>query len=194
MKPNYSLVLLSILLTSQIARSDNPVIIMETSKGTIKVELYPDKAPATVKNFLNYVEKKYYDGLIFHRVIENYVIQGGGYDKDLKARKTDRPIKNESDNGLKNERGTISAARTSMPDSATSQFFFNVQNNNVLDSARDRVGWCVFGRVVEGMEVVDEIRKVRTGAKGPFEKDCPQENVLIKKAYLTSTSELKLKK
>jgi cyclophilin family peptidyl-prolyl cis-trans isomerase len=110
------------------------------------------------------------------------MIQGGGFDKSMKERKTDRPIKNESDNGLKNERGTIAMARTRVPDSATSQFFINVKDNLGLDKAnsQDKVGYCVFGRVIEGMDVVDKIRKVRTGSKGPFDEDCPQEDVLIK--------------
>jgi cyclophilin family peptidyl-prolyl cis-trans isomerase len=182
MKLSLFLGALAIMLTAESARAANPVVIMDTSMGTIKIELFEDKAPTTVKNFLNYVDKKHYDGLVFHRVIENFMIQGGGFDKDLKEKKTERPIKNESDNGLKNERGTLAMARTNIPDSATSQFFINTKNNDFLDraNARDRVGYCVFGRVIEGMEVVDKIRKVKTGAKGQFEEDCPQEDIVIK--------------
>jgi len=160
----------------------NPTAIIETSMGTIKIELFADSAPVTVKNFLNYVEKKHYDGLVFHRVIENFMIQGGGFDKDMKERKTEKPIKNESTNGLRNERGTLAMARTSFPDSATAQFFINVKNNDFLDwdRARDGVGYCVFGKVIEGMGVVDKIRKVKTGPKGPFDQDAPEEDVIIK--------------
>jgi cyclophilin family peptidyl-prolyl cis-trans isomerase len=164
----------------------NPIVVMETSIGTIKIELFEDKAPITVKNFLNYVEKKHYDGVVFHRVIQDFMIQGGGYDTDLKERKADPPIKNEASNGLKNVRGTIAAARTNVPDSATSQFYINVKDNVFLDkeNARDNVGYCVFGGVIEGMDVVDKIRKVKTVAKGPFNQDCPEENVTIKSVRL----------
>jgi cyclophilin family peptidyl-prolyl cis-trans isomerase len=173
---------LTFMLSAEAARAANPVVVMETSVGTIKIELYEDRAPLTVKNFLKYVDKKHYDDLVFHRVIENFMIQGGGYDKNLRERKPDPPIKNESDNGLKNERGTIAMARTRIPDSATSQFFINVKNNDGLDKANtpDKVGYCVFGKVTEGMDVVDKIRKVKTGAKGPFDEDCPQEDIVIK--------------
>jgi cyclophilin family peptidyl-prolyl cis-trans isomerase len=189
MKLSHLLGVLTIMLTTQAARGANPVVVLETSMGTIKIELYVEKAPVTVKNFLNYVEKKHYDGLVFHRVIENFMIQGGGFDKDLKERKTERAIKNESDNGLKNERGTLAMARTNIPDSATSQFFINVKNNDFLDraNARDKVGYCVFGRVIDGMDVVDKIRKVKTGAKGQFEEDCPAEDVIIKSARKAET-------
>ncbi len=172
----------AIMSAAETARAANPVVVVETSMGNIKIELYEDKAPITVKNFLSYVDKKHYDGLIFHRVIEDFMIQGGGYDKDFKERKTDPPIKNESANGLKNERGTIAMARTNRPDSATSQFFVNVKYNDFLDKAkaRDGVGYCVFGRVTEGMDVVDKIRGVKTGAKGIFDENCPQEDIVIK--------------
>ena len=173
---------LTLMATAPIAQAANPVVVMETSMGTIKIELYEDKAPVTVKNFLNYVDKKHYEGLVFHRVIENFMIQGGGFDKDLKERKNDPPIKNESVNGLKNEKGTLAMARTRVADSATSQFFINTKNNDFLDkaNAQDGVGYCVFGRVTEGLDVVDKIKKVKTGAKGPFGEDCPVEDVVIK--------------
>lgn len=172
----------AIMSAAETARAANPVVVMETSAGTIKIELYEEKAPITVKNFLNYVDKKHYDGLIFHRVIEDFMIQGGGFDKDFKERKTDPPIKNESTNGLKNERGTLAMARTNRPDSATSQFFINVKYNDFLDKAKsgDGVGYCVFGKVTEGMDVVDKIRAMKTGPKGIFDKDAPQEDVVIK--------------
>ncbi|MCE9530144.1 MAG: peptidyl-prolyl cis-trans isomerase [Planctomycetes bacterium] len=182
MKLGTFLGVLTILVTASAAKAANPVVTIETSMGTIKVELYEDKAPITVKNFLSYVDKKHYEGLVFHRVIENFMIQGGGFDKDLKERKTDPPIKNEAGNGLKNERGTLAMARTRIPDSATSQFFINVKYNDFLDRANsaDNVGYAVFGRVTEGMDVVDKIRKVSTGAKGMFDSDCPKEDVIIK--------------
>lgn len=172
----------AIMSAAETARAANPVVIIETSAGAIKAELYEDKAPGTVKNFLNYVDNKHFDGLIFHRVIEDFMVQGGGYDKDFKERKTDPPIKNESSNGLKNERGTLAMARTNRPDSATSQFFINVKYNDFLDKAkaRDGVGYCVFGRVTDGMDVVDKIRMVKTGRKGIFDQDCPQEDIVIK--------------
>ena len=135
----------------------------------------------TVKNFLQYVEDKHYDGTVFHRVIGNFMIQGGGMEPGLKEKKTRGPIKNESDNGLQNKRGTLAMARTSEPDSATAQFFINVVDNDFLDKAkaRDKVGYCVFGRVVEGMDVVDKIRQVKTGIKGAYE-NVPLEDIIIK--------------
>jgi cyclophilin family peptidyl-prolyl cis-trans isomerase len=162
------------------ARAENPVVVMETSQGTIKIELFEDKAPITVQNFLGYVKDKHYDGLIFHRVIENFMIQGGGFEPGMKQKKTKDPIKNEADNGLSNARGTIAMARTRVADSATSQFFINVKDNTALDRANspDKVGYCVFGKVIEGMDVVDKIKKVRTGSKMGFD-DVPVEDVVI---------------
>ena len=162
------------------AHAANPVVVIDTSMGTIKVELFEDKAPITVKNFLSYVEKKHFDGLIFHRVISNFMIQGGGFDKDQKETKTDPAIKNEAANGVKNERGTIAMARTNRPDSATCQFFINVKDNDFLNKTDDNAGYCAFGRVIEGMDVVDKIKAVKTGEKGMFDKDCPLEDVTIK--------------
>jgi cyclophilin family peptidyl-prolyl cis-trans isomerase len=144
------------------AHASNPVVVMETSKGIIKIELFADKAPITVKNFLAYVDDKHYDGTIFHRVIDNFMIQGGGYTPGMVERKTRPPIKNESDNGLSNKRGTIAMARTTDPDSATAQFFINVVDNPNLDRRGSNAGYCVFGRVIDGMEVVDKIRSVPT--------------------------------
>jgi peptidyl-prolyl cis-trans isomerase B (cyclophilin B) len=159
----------------------NPVVVMETSMGTIKIELYPDKAPITVKNFLGYVDDKFYDGTIFHRVINNFMIQGGGMEPGMKEKKAKSPIKNEATNGLKNQRYTIAMARTSEPDSATAQFFINVKDNKFLDNsdARDGVGYCVFGKVTEGMDVVDKIKTVRTANRGGH-GDVPVEDVVIK--------------
>jgi cyclophilin family peptidyl-prolyl cis-trans isomerase len=163
------------------ARAANPVVVVETNMGTIKIELFEDKAPTTVKNFLAYTKDKHYDGLIFHRVISDFMIQGGGFEPGMKERKTKEAIKNESDNGLSNLRGTIAMARTSEPNSATSQFFINVKDNKFLDRAmaRDKVGYCVFGRVTEGMEVVDKIKEVKTGTKMGHES-VPEEDVVIK--------------
>jgi peptidyl-prolyl cis-trans isomerase B (cyclophilin B) len=145
--------------------------------GNIKVELYPDKAPGTVKNFLEYVDDKFYDGTIYHRVIANFMIQGGGMEPGLREKKTKAPIKNEAANGLSNTRGTIAMARTSEPDSATSQFYINVKDNTFLDKSNDpnKIGYCVFGKVIDGMDVVDKIKMVKTGAR-----DVPEENVVIK--------------
>ncbi|MDW8223773.1 MAG: peptidylprolyl isomerase [Gemmatales bacterium] len=160
---------------------ENPVIVMETSLGTIRIELFADKAPITVKNFLQYVDDRFYDGLIFHRVIKNFMIQGGGFEPGMKPKKTRPPIRNESANGLSNLRGTIAMARTPDPDSATSQFFITVRDNTFLDraQAKDGVGYCVFGRVLEGMEVVDKISLVRTTSRAGH-NDVPVEDVIIK--------------
>lgn len=146
------------------AIAQNPVVVISTNLGDMKVELFADKAPKTVKNFMDYVDKKHYDGLIFHRVIKEFMIQGGGYDASMNEKRTAPPIVNESTNGLSNKRGTIAMARTSVPDSATSQFFINVVDNDRLDKNKcpDGVGYCVFGKVVEGMDVADKIRSLET--------------------------------
>jgi peptidyl-prolyl cis-trans isomerase B (cyclophilin B) len=175
------------MVTAGAARAANPVVLIETSMGNIKVELYEEKAPISVKNFLSYVDDKHYDGTIFHRIIgkenadRDFMIQGGGYDKDMKEKKTKPPIKNEAGNGLSNVRGTIAMARTSVPDSATSQFYINVGDNSFLDRAnsRDKVGYAVFGRVIEGMDVVDKIKAVKTGTKNGM-GNVPNEPVVIK--------------
>lgn len=172
--------------SSLLAQTKNPVVTLETSKGTIKIELYPDKAPETVKNFLNYVEKKHYDGTIFHRVIPNFMIQGGGMNPGLVEKKTDSPIKNEAGNGLSNTKGTIAMARTGQPHSATAQFFINTADNLFLDKekARDKWGYCVFGKVIEGMDVVDKIKSVSTSDVGEHEA-VPKEDIVIKSAKKT---------
>jgi cyclophilin family peptidyl-prolyl cis-trans isomerase len=163
------------------AGEKNPVVIMETSHGPIKIELYPKKAPITVQNFLKYVDDKFYDGTIFHRVIPNFMIQGGGFVPPLKEKQTRPAIKNEGGNGLLNERGMIAMARTPEPDSATAQFFINLKHNDFLDRARarDKVGYAVFGKVIDGMDVVDKIAKVKTGERGGHD-DVPVDDVVIK--------------
>lgn len=139
-------------------KAKNPVVLMETSLGAVKIELYPDKAPISVKNFLDYVESGFYNGTIFHRVIPGFMVQGGGFTTDHKQKQTRAPIKNEASNGLKNNRGTIAMARTPNPNSATAQFFINVVNNGALDHPNpDGYGYAVFGTVIEGMDVVDKI-------------------------------------
>jgi cyclophilin family peptidyl-prolyl cis-trans isomerase len=164
----------------------NPVVEIKTSMGTIKVELFEDKSPETVKNFLKYVEDKHYDGTIFHRVIADFMIQGGGFEKGLaagnirtKEKKTRDPIKNEAGNGLSNERGTIAMARRGDPNSATAQFFINVKNNTGLDRNARSAGYCVFGKVVSGMDVVDKIKAVRTTELVPGFGDVPTDEVVI---------------
>ena len=159
----------------------NPVVIMETSMGPVKIELFQNKAPITVKNFLAYVDDKFYDGTIFHRVIPDFMIQGGGFLPDMKEKRTRAPIKNESYNGVTNDRGTLAMARTGDPDSATAQFFINVKDNDFLNKskAQDKFGYAVFGKVIEGMDVVDKIRVVDTHDVGQHEK-VPVEDVIIK--------------
>lgn len=162
----------------------NPQVIMETSMGTITIELFKEKAPITVKNFLNYVKEGFYDGLIFHRVIKDFMIQGGGLNEAMEQKKNKFAIKNEATNGLSNKRGTLAMARTAVVDSATSQFFINTVDNAFLDhqgKQPDRFGYCVFGQVVDGMEVVDQIRAVKTGSKAGH-GDVPVEPVFITSA------------
>lgn len=164
--------------------ADNPKVRMETTKGTVLIELYTDKAPGTVENFLRYVNAGKYDGTIFHRVIKDFMNQGGGFTPDFKKVETFAPINNEADNGVKNTRGTIAMARTGEPHSATNQFFINTADNAFLDhTGKTMRGWgyCVFGTVVDGMDVMDRIAKVQTGAGGPFNQDVPQEEILIQK-------------
>ena len=155
-----------------------PQVLMETSMGPVKIELFEDLAPITVKNFLNYVDDRFYDGTIFHRVIADFMIQGGGFEPDMKKEKATRPpIKNESSNKLANHRATLAMARTNDPNSATAQFFINVKDNGFLNKAqaKDGVGYAVFGRVMEGMDVVDKIKVVATDRQ-----DVPVEDVVIK--------------
>jgi cyclophilin family peptidyl-prolyl cis-trans isomerase len=174
----------TLFLLAGAALAENPKVSMQTSEGTMTLELYPDKAPKSVENFLAYVDDGYYDGTVFHRVIEGFMIQGGGFTPDMEKKASGDPIDNEADNGLKNERGTIAMARTSDPHSATAQFFINHQDNPFLDhTAKDPRGWgyAVFGRVTDGMDVVDAIAITPTGAMGPFSKDVPETTVVIEK-------------
>ncbi len=163
----------------------NPVVVLETSKGNIEIELNPDKAPVTVANFLWYVDNKFFDGLIFHRVIAGFMIQGGGFTPEMSQKSGKPAIENEAGNGLTNDKYTIAMARTNVVNSATSQFFINVADNAFLNHKNETpqgFGYCVFGKVVKGMDVVDAIGKVKTGTKNGM-NDVPVEVVSIKKAY-----------
>jgi cyclophilin family peptidyl-prolyl cis-trans isomerase len=184
-----ALLVLGLAATGGAAGKGNPMVVISTSMGDIKIELYQDKAPVTVQNFLEYVKAGYYDNTIFHRVIPGFMIQGGGLTADMKdKREGQRPaIKNESSNGLRNDTGTIAMARTSAPDSATSQFFINVKDNTFLnkESAADKVGYAVFGKVAEGMDVVRKIEQVKTASKGPHQ-NVPVDAVVIKSAKLAT--------
>ncbi len=165
--------------------AQNPHVLFETTMGDFEIELNEKEAPRTVENFLNYVKKGHYEGTIFHRIIPTFVVQGGGLDADMKERNTDDPIMNESSNGLKNERMTLSMARTSSPHSATSQFYVNLKDNSSLDraNAADNFGYCVFGKVVKGEEVIDKMAAVKTANKGR-QKDVPVEPIVVKKVTL----------
>ncbi len=187
----FVLLFLSILSTLSFAEEEvqdknqnnsKPLVIMETDLGSMTIELYPDKAPITVKNFLAYVDSKFYEGIIFHRVVDNFVVQAGGYTYDFQRKEGLPPIKNESDNGLKNLQGTLSMARTSDPDSATSQFFINIKDNPNLDPEKNKAGYAVFGKVIEGFEVV---KKIEAEPRGIFRQfpEAPNYAVRILKAY-----------
>ena len=174
---------LIIALAVGLARAEgkNPMVLISTSLGDIQVELNEEKAPVTVKNFLAYVNDKFYDGTIFHRVIPNFMIQGGGFDKSMNQKPTKPPIKNEAGNGLKNEAGTLAMARTGVVDSATAQFFINVKDNAFLDHKNESpagFGYAVFGKVVSGMDVVHKIEHVQTTTKESYQ-DVPAEPVVI---------------
>lgn len=163
------------------AQPRKPVVIMKTSEGTVRIELWPDKAPATVENFLRYVDQGFYSGTVFHRVIDNFMIQGGGFDADMKPRQGREPVKNEASPELRNDRGTIAMARTGVVDSATSQFFINVRDNDSLnqrDKTQAGFGYAVFGKVTDGMDVVDRIKKVPTTTVGPYQ-NVPSKPVVI---------------
>lgn len=162
-------------------------VIMETGKGEIAIDLFDEKAPLSAENFRQYVKDGFYNGVVFHRVIPGFVIQAGGFEPGMKKKTTRAPIKNEADNGLNNERGTLSMARTGVIDSATSQFFINLRDNASLDhrgQSPRTYGYAVFGRVIKGMDVVDAIAAVPTGREGRH-RDVPKEDVIIEKAYLT---------
>jgi peptidyl-prolyl cis-trans isomerase A (cyclophilin A)/peptidyl-prolyl cis-trans isomerase B (cyclophilin B) len=175
------LVVFSAAATAPGALAADPQVDMKTSAGTIRLELQPARAPKTVENFLQYVKDGHYDGTIFHRVIDGFMIQGGGFDAGFRQKPTRAPIENEAKNGLRNDLGTIAMARTSAPHSATAQFFVNVKNNDFLNAAAAQDGWgyAVFGRVVSGMDVVMKISRSPTGPGGPFRTDVPREAVII---------------
>lgn len=168
-------------LQAEAEKGDRPMVVFSTGQGDITIELFPEKAPVTVENFLDYVDSGFYNGTIFHRVIPGFVIQGGGLTSDMERKPTQAPIKNEADNGLKNARGTLSMARTSDINSATSQFFINLSDNTNLDHSPRSFGYAVFGRVVEGMDVVDKIAGVPTTTKGMYQ-DTPVEPVVTNSA------------
>jgi len=169
------------ILPLSLFSKDNPKVVIETNMGEIELELYPDKAPVSVENFLSYVKDGFYSGTIFHRVIDGFMIQGGGFDKNMTKKQTKPSIANEADNGLKNNRGTIAYARTSVINSATSQFFINLVDNDFLNfknKTEQGYGYAVFGKVTEGMKVVDKIGKVKTGIQAGM-NDVPSEQVVI---------------
>jgi len=182
-----ALVLAALLtFSNSIVAQDSPVVVMETSKGAIKIELRTDLTPITVENFLRYVDSGYYDGLIFHRVINSFMIQGGGFTEDMQEKPNKDAIENEADNGLKNEVGTVAMARTSNPHSATSQFFINVKDNDFLNfSGQTQQGWgyCVFGKITKGMDVVQAMEKVETGNSG-MHQDVPKEAITMTKVSI----------
>ncbi len=162
--------------------NSNPQVRIVTNKGNIEIALNPQKAPKSVENFLQYVNSGYYNGTIFHRIIKGFMIQGGGFDKNIKRKRPNAPIENEAFNGLKNDRGTIAMARTNDPHSATAQFFINTANNNSLNhTGKSMRGWgyTVFGKVTKGMDVVDKIENTKTGPKAMFRSDFPQEDIII---------------
>ncbi len=187
MRISWIVILLLLVGCSQAEdKMKNKAIVFETNMGNFEVELYQDKAPITVDNFLSYVNEGFYDGLIFHRIISDFMIQGGGFDQELIQKETKGPIKNEAGNGLKNEKYTIAMARTMVVDSATSQFFINVADNAFLDHTDETsrgYGYAVFGKVISGTSVVDKIKSVKTATKNGFD-DVPVDPVIIKKAYV----------
>ncbi len=171
--------------TPTTSKKESSMVHMQTNQGLIVIELDTEKAPVSSKNFSQYVEDGFYDGKIFHRVIGNFMIQGGGYDKDYKEAETRAPIENEAKNGLKNAEYSIAMARTNMPHSASSQFFINVSDNGFLDyPGQDGWGYAVFGKVVEGKDVVEKIKNIPTGSGGIFPTDVPQTMVVIEKATI----------
>ncbi len=174
--------------------AENPRVLVETSQGSFELELYPEQAPKSVANFLEYVNSGFYNGTIFHRVIDGFMIQGGGFTPDFERKTTNAPITNEADNGLKNQRGTVAMARTMDPHSATAQFFINVVDNDFLDhTSKTPRGWgyTVFGKVVKGMDTVDKIRQLKTGPGGVFPKDVPQETVVIERMTVVNAQPAK---
>ncbi|MBM3352891.1 MAG: peptidyl-prolyl cis-trans isomerase [Betaproteobacteria bacterium] len=174
------LVVLSAAAAAPGVLAADPQVDIKTNLGMIRIELYPAKAPKTVENFLQYVKDGHYSGTVFHRVIDGFMIQGGGFDKDYRQKQTRAPIPNEASNGLKNDLGTIAMARTSDPHSASAQFFINVKNNDFLNApGQDGWGYAVFGKVVSGLDAVMKIAKSPSGAGGPFRTDVPRQAVVI---------------
>ncbi len=163
------------------ALAADPQVDIKTNVGTIRLELYPAKAPKTVENFLQYVKDGHYNNTIFHRVIDGFMIQGGGFEGSYKQKPTRDPVQNEAKNGLKNEAGSVAMARTPSPHSASAQFFINLKNNDFLNAERSQDGWgyAVFGKVVSGMDVVTKIAKTQTGPAGPFSSDVPKQPIVI---------------
>jgi len=177
-------------------KATNPVVEMKTNMGVIKIELYPDKAPKSVENLLWYIEKRFYENLVFHRVIPNFMIQGGGFTKDMSKKEPNAPIINEATNGLGNDRGTLAMARTMEINSATCQFFINLKDNDFLnhkDKTSRGYGYAVFGKIIEGLEVMDKIAEVKTTTKGGYE-NVPSSPVIIEKAYVLDETEKDTKK
>jgi len=181
------LVVLSVAAGAPGALAADPQVDLKTNMGTIRIELYPAKAPKSVENFLQYVKDGHFNGTIFHRVIDNFMIQGGGFDKGYKQKSTRAPIENEAKNGLKNDLGTLAMARTSAPHSASAQFFINTKNNDFLNaaSAQDGWGYAVFGKVVDGMDVVMKIQQVPTGNVGGH-GDVPKQPVIVESATVVA--------
>lgn len=179
--------LLAAAQTPEESTTENPTVILHTNYGAITLELFEDQAPQSVANFIQYARDGHYDGTLFHRVIPNFMIQGGGFDTDFQQKPTREPIENEADNGLANERGTLAMARTNDPHSATSQFFINVTDNEFLNhrstASGQTWGYAVFGRVADGMDVVDAIRAVDTGRRG-MHQDVPVEDVIIERVEI----------
>lgn len=166
---------------ANMTKKKHPIVLFKTSMGDIRIELYPEKAPITVQNFLDYIAEGHYDHTIYHRVIDGFMVQGGGFNKEFVQKPTKKAIENEASNGLKNERGSVAMARTNEVNSATSQFFINLVNNSFLDfksKAPHEYGYCVFGKVIDGMDVVDKMRQVKTGSKGSH-RDVPLETIEI---------------
>ncbi|MEH6579421.1 MAG: peptidylprolyl isomerase [Amphritea sp.] len=173
-----ALLTLCTLLNTVQADENNPVVVMTTSAGVIELELFAEQAPQSVENFLMYINKGFYKGTIFHRVIDNFMIQAGGFTTEMERKEAFPPIMNESMNGISNDKGTIAMARTNDPDSATSQFFINLKNNDFLNVQGRKAGYAVFGKVVSGIEIVEQIGKVSTGVQGPY-RDVPKEAIVI---------------
>jgi cyclophilin family peptidyl-prolyl cis-trans isomerase len=177
------------------AFAQNPRLELKTSRGSITIELFQDKAPKTVANFLQYAKEGFYNGTIFHRVIDGFMIQGGGFDRDMREKRTHGPIENEATNGLKNDTGTLAMARTPAPHSASAQFFINLKNNDFLnfrEPTTQGFGYAVFGKVIQGMDVVNTVAKVRTGPSGPH-RDVPVEPIIIESVTLVAASQEKKK-